>query len=190
MANAHVAESYEGTDTYKHIDRIIRKGTGTLLIITPFIGPSYANMLWKQAGKKEVYLVISNSKINAKAWKLFTRGRRGAYVRPIAYFAALSAILFYFKIEAFAVLTIALTIVLLAIVIAKKGKRKNLHVKVSDKLFIHEKLYISDEEAITGSANLTFGGTHKNLEQISITKDPEEIKRLKEHFWSVWGKHH
>lgn len=187
MAQEYVAENYEGTDTYKYIDGLLRKRSNELLVITPFLGPSYASALWKEAGKKKVYVVISNSKINSKAWKLLSHGRLGGYARAFAYLAVLSALLFYLKLKVFAFGTVALLAAVLLLAIIRRSKRGNLHVKISDRLFIHEKLYITDTEAISGSANLTYGGTHRNLEQIAITHDPSEIRRLKEHFWAVWG---
>jgi phosphatidylserine/phosphatidylglycerophosphate/cardiolipin synthase-like enzyme len=80
------------------------------------------------------------------------------------------------------------TILLFGILLWKytRGMNARLHLKVVSSDFIHEKLYISDTIAITGSANLTYSGMHRNIESINITKNLEEVERLKKHFDRLW----
>jgi len=183
----HLSEGYEGTDTHRYIDRLLSGRGNSLLIITPFIGPFYARMLLKESKRKDVYIIISHSDINSKAERLLTHRHVGGYVKALAYLAVLAAILYYFRITVFAIGTSAVFAAVLAMMLVSLGKRSRVWLKVASAPFIHEKLYIADAEAITGSANLTFGGTHKNLEQIEVIHDQNEIGRLREHFWSVWN---
>ena len=55
-----------------------------------------------------------------------------------------------------------------------------------EKSFTHSKMYISEKEGIEGSANLTFAGTHRNIENIEIIKDIQELRRMKTEFWKLW----
>ncbi|MDE1811173.1 MAG: hypothetical protein KGH66_03965, partial [Candidatus Micrarchaeota archaeon] len=61
-----------------------------------------------------------------------------------------------------------------------------LRVRIADKKFVHEKLYIGESTAITGSANLTFNGMHKNIEHIETTADPRKVQELTRHFDELW----
>ena len=69
------------------------------------------------------------------------------------------------------------------------GSRKSrMHVRVVRGNFVHEKVYISDSMAITGSANLTYSGMHKNTERIAIIDSRKEIGELRRHFEELWHK--
>ncbi|MGC8671522.1 MAG: phospholipase D-like domain-containing protein, partial [Candidatus Micrarchaeia archaeon] len=68
---------------------------------------------------------------------------------------------------------------------ADLSAKKGIAVKVP-KEFVHAKLYIGEAEALEGSANLTFSGMHKNIEQLRLVKSEEEIKALKAEFDKLW----
>jgi len=68
-----------------------------------------------------------------------------------------------------------------------KRANSNLQVKVITERFVHEKLYISGNTAISGSANLTYNGMHKNIEHIEVTKDESKIREMRRHFESMWN---
>ncbi|MEM3227835.1 MAG: phospholipase D-like domain-containing protein [Candidatus Micrarchaeaceae archaeon] len=183
----HTAEDYEGTDTHKFIDRLINSKRGPLLIITPFISPFYAKMLLNESKKKKVYLIISASEINKGAEKLLKGKRVGRHAKALAYLFILAAAMFYLHIFEFAMVAAVAFAVVLVLMLLNLAKKSGVQLKVVGSPFIHEKLYIAEKEAITGSANLTYGGTHKNLEHIEIIHDEAEVRRLEEHFWKVWG---
>ena len=63
---------------------------------------------------------------------------------------------------------------------------KKIRLK-APKEFVHAKMYVGDETAIEGSANLTYNGMHKNVEQISVTRNEKKIAELKEQFWKLWN---
>ncbi len=69
-----------------------------------------------------------------------------------------------------------------------KKTDSNLKVKVAKGKFVHEKVYIGNDIAIVGSANLTYNGMHKNVEHIDVIKDDARIRQLREHFESLWRK--
>jgi phosphatidylserine/phosphatidylglycerophosphate/cardiolipin synthase-like enzyme len=178
---------YEGVDTYKFIDPLLNDGGRTLSLITPFISTYYSRKLLAVAGRKRVRLITSGSDINKKALGMIHAGRRGVYLRVLLYLFALSALLFYFNLILFAVGVSAAFAAVLALMILTLTGRKAVEVRVVRHLFIHEKAYISETMAITGSANLTYSGTHKNLEHIDVIDDAQEIKRLSEHFEKLWS---
>jgi phosphatidylserine/phosphatidylglycerophosphate/cardiolipin synthase-like enzyme len=70
----------------------------------------------------------------------------------------------------------------------KKRDSGNLEVRFCTNVFVHEKLYIGNDKAITGSANLTYNGLHKNIEHIEVINSIERIGKLKSHFNDLWSK--
>ncbi len=180
-------EGYSGSSAYLYIDRMIKSKEPTLDIVCPFISPYYARMLMRQSSRKRIRVITSNSKITEQAAKMMEQGGVDpGYIKLIIYAAILLAIFVVLDLYFIYVAMIPVVMVLVAIPIFRMGRKKRIQVKVAQQRFIHEKLYISSNYAITGSANLTYGGTHKNVEHISVVKDREEISKLNRHFEELW----
>jgi phosphatidylserine/phosphatidylglycerophosphate/cardiolipin synthase-like enzyme len=186
---------YSGSDSYKFIDRLIKRHSGTLRIVSPYIGPYYAKMLVSAAMKGSVYVITSSSTGQSESQQTAIRilqraGKRNVSKKVIAYFALLLVI--SFAIGSYAIIAlIALLFIIALYVELRRSKHpksaSNLFLKIATKRFVHEKLYISNLEAITGSANLTYNGTHKNIEHIEVVKDDYRIKVLSDHFSKLWS---
>lgn len=81
----------------------------------------------------------------------------------------------------------ALTAMLAAAAVARHGKGPgNLGVKLSGDTFIHEKVYLCEGRAITGSANLTYSGLHRNLEHVEVIVARDRLEGLAAHFGGLW----
>ena len=82
-----------------------------------------------------------------------------------------------------------------SIAILETAKNAHLNFLVLDKnneksTFIHSKLYIVDGSyGVSGSANLTYSGLNTNVESLSITETPEEVKELEHNFMKTWLKY-
>ena len=171
---------YSGSDTFKYIDKLIRRSK-SLLIISPFIGNYYAEMLAKR-GKRTLVITSDDTLRKVRALR---RGRRN-YAKAVAYFIVLDALIFYLHMFAFG---IGVLLLLVAMIFLVLYSRANIVVKSTGKTFVHEKMYIGEKEAIIGSANLTFSGTHRNIEHIEIINDMRRIEELKRHFYDLWGRY-
>lgn len=181
-------ESYSGSSTFKYIDPMIERGSGELLIISPYIGDRYANMLMRAGNRRRVRVITSRS--SAEAAKRIMGGSmhgvwnaaKAAVLFVVAAFVGIyvgMAIVF----EAAAALALA-SFALSAYRYKSKGK-SNINVRMPER-FVHEKMYISEALAIVGSANLTYSGTHTNIEHIELIRDPDRIDALVRHFNELW----
>ena len=94
-----------------------------------------------------------------------------------------------FALNQFIYFAAGLVVLAIAILLWLKGPRSNLRLKVVTDKFIHEKLYISDDNAIVGSANLTYAGMHKNIEHIELINEQDKVNQLSEHFDELWSKY-
>jgi phosphatidylserine/phosphatidylglycerophosphate/cardiolipin synthase-like enzyme len=196
-SNRGAQDGYSGTDSYKYIDRLIKNGRGPLRIVSPYLGPYYAKMLVAVARHRKVYVITSpgykeQSEGNENAVRILQNaGVKRADKALIAFVVVVLAIavglMFY---QAAVIIALTLITVLYMELFRKKYPTSllNLHIKVVTGKFIHEKLYISDSEVIVGSANLTYSGTHKNVEHIEIMRDSARIKELSDHFTDLWNR--
>ncbi len=180
---------YSGDSSYKYVDRLIKEDDSELMIISPYLSGYYVNMLAKAAQKRRIRVITSNNSLgykNSGLQDFAVKSIRG-YIKAIAFFLILDAISIFLN---FAYTTIILTAIVLLVVLFAclhyKKANSNLRVKVITDRFVHEKLYISSDTAISGSANLTYNGMHKNIEHIEVTKDESKIKEMRKHFESMW----
>jgi hypothetical protein len=176
-------EFYSGSDAYRQINALIEK-SNRVLIISPYIDRYYAEFLAKHLNKR-MYIISSSPSKEARHALAGGRFWLGiaAWLAGIFTTVAAAAYLLDFKMlllfsSAFAVFAAAFA------AIAKLRSRIRLLVPSR---FIHAKLYIGDGIAISGSANLTYAGTHRNIEHIEIVRDPEHLKLLERQFWSMWN---
>ena len=187
-------ESYSGESSYKYVDALITNSDIELMIISPYISDYYTKLLIKQARVKLIRVITSENSLSYKdsLLKDFVMKSMSGYIKGLAFFLILDLISIYLK---FTYTTIILTVIFLALMLAlvliyKKYKKtySNIKVKVAKGKFVHEKLYIGTNMAITGSANLTYNGMHKNVEHIDVIRDQNRIKEFKAHFESLWSK--
>jgi len=171
-------------EQYKHIEKLIRRSK-KLFIVSPYIDEYYARFLLKHAHNKKIYIISSSPEEKAK--KMLTKGGFPSLT------LLLSVIMFSFYyliwlagLSYVPVLIIGFLFFALFIVRLSTRRPKNIRLKVP-KEFIHAKFYVGDNEAITGSANLTYRGMHKNIEHLEISNDPNYVEKLKAEFWRMWN---
>ncbi len=174
-----------GSDTYKYINSMI-KSSKRMQIVSPYIDSYYANIILRSSPKTEFYIISSS--LDASAKKIL--GKRYSK-RILLTFALLSVLLLWAEITlGIGNYLLALSLVPFLFGISKYTSSstgsKRIHLKTPKK-FVHAKMYISDSQAILGSVNLTYKGTHSNIEHIDITSDTDELYKLREQFWDIWG---
>lgn len=181
--------SYSGTETHRYIDELIAR-SGRLDIVTPYISLGYAKVLAGHARRHRVRLITSGSGSNFAAMEYLSKFDRPyrPWLKAGLFVAALGAIAWALGFMQILPILAGTAAGMLAISALMAGRRRSrLRVKVSSKVFVHEKLYISDRTAIVGSANLTHGGTRRNLEHVDIVDDRKAVEGLHGHFDSLWG---
>lgn len=180
------AESYSGQSSYRHVDALIRRSR-RIMVISPYISNGYARMLaGRAASGAHVRVITSESSVG-----------RGSALKEGAGFPHAKALLFLALMDAISVyLGFAYTTIIISALMAILGalafKRRrdiglNMEVKVPRGRFVHEKIYLSDDMAITGSANLTYSGMHRNVEHIYVIRDQARVKELRSHFEHLWA---
>ncbi len=191
---------YNGTESYKFIDKLVFNNDKNLMIISPFISASYLKKLIDLSKKKKIFVVTSEKGVNEDQIKGYLSKKFRTFqllLYSLIVFIFALAISLYLKLALleliFTYLDLIILIFLLLVYWLNKNKKarnyKNIQFKIVKEKFIHEKVYIGDSEAITGSANFTYSGLHKNLEQLDIIKDKGEIEKLKKHFQSIWNSY-
>ena len=182
---------YSGKSSFRYIDRLIKERSGLLMICTPYIDMHYIRILIRESRKKRIMLVSSRASEN-KLKGLRLKGlRKDAVGFSLFYIAAL--FLLYPKWVGFPFLFAFPLAVSTAV--AVYSLRTNIDVKIVKESFVHEKIYINDTKAITGSANLTFAGTHLNVEHIDIidgasgSEQRNKVLALRSHFMELWKGH-
>ena len=173
---------YYGSDTHRYINDLIGKGS-EVLIVSPYVDRYYAEIILEKSRDRKFYLISSS--MENDVLRLFNAGSQ----LWIPAYLGLSMILLGLLLFIGATGALLLpSIAPIAIGIIKNaGKGSGVRLKVP-KQFVHAKMYISEGMAITGSANLTYKGTYKNLEQINIIYNKADIDKLRNQFWGMWGK--
>ncbi len=181
-------ESYSGSSTFKYIDPLIERGSGELIIVSPYIGGEYAEMLMRAGNRRRVRVITSRSSAEA-AKRIMNGSMHNVWnaAKATLLFAVAASIGIYAGItivfEAAAVL--ALASFALSAYRYKSKETSNISVRMPER-FVHEKMYISEDLAIVGSANLTYSGMHRNVEHIELIRDPDRIDALVRHFNDLW----
>ena len=169
---------------YKHVEKLIRRSKN-VFIVSPYIDEYYAKFLLRYALNKKIYIISSSP--DEKAKKLLTKGG----FPTLTLLLSIIMFLFYYLLRLASLSYMFILIMgflLFALFIVRLSTRKPKSIKLKiPKEFIHAKFYIGDDEAITGSANLTYRGMHKNIEYLEIRNDPDYIKKLKTEFWRMWN---
>jgi phosphatidylserine/phosphatidylglycerophosphate/cardiolipin synthase-like enzyme len=181
-------EHYSGSESYKLVDRMIKDKGSELLVVSPYIDNYYARVLLRASGRRRVRIVTSPDALTYR--HSFIRSisiqRMKGYAKATAYFGLLSAITLYLKFY-YVFLPIAAIAVVSFLLTLKSRHSDAIRLKVIKDKFVHEKLYISNGIAVTGSANLTYNGMHKNIEHVDVVRDPVEVRTLTNHFEELWN---
>ena len=194
---------YSGTSSFKYIDQLIENNDDSLEIISPFISKVYIKRLVDLSKRKKIRVITSDkSPLDYKEIKKYTK-------KSVLMPALIEVLIVIFYILLFNNVTIMpyvnlgvidffvlIIIIIINLIIAHRVKKNmsirkkgtNIEFKVVKDRFIHEKLYISDSEVITGSANFTFSGLHKNIEHIDVIRSGKDIRFFKKHFDKMWRK--
>ena len=190
MVLESMEKGYSGNESYKFVDKLI-DGNGDFLIITPYIDAFYAEKVLKAGGRRRIKIITSGAPNNKEALALLAKGKK-SWVRFVGiYFLVLAGLLYLAHFYNAALLSAGIFVIVALFIVLRringKGKQANVEVKVVKNFFVHEKIYISVDSAIVGSANLTYNGMHKNIEHIEIISDPSRVAELKSHFNRLWG---
>jgi len=173
--------SYSGNASYRHVERLLKREKN-LLIISPYIDDYYASYLLRNSRGKRIY-IISSAMREGAVRKL--RGRNlGGAARFAFLVAAANAAFLIFGVLFWTFIVISSIAAIAYLLYSFRGS-SNIALKVP-KGFVHAKMYIGDETAIEGSANLTYQGMHKNIEHIDIISDKVRISDLKKQFMEIW----
>ena len=173
---------YSGNECYRHIEGLVSKGKD-ILIISPYIDEYYARFLLGKAGSRNIRILSSSMNGNAK--KILTRNsNKGTIMAVIVVLAGTGYLAYGTRLFGAVVLISAVAVAILLLSLANRGKGIVIRRPQG---FVHAKLYISESKAIHGSANLTYNGTHSNIEHIEIIRDMEKIAKLRKEFERMWG---
>lgn len=173
---------YSGKESHKYVEPLI-KSSKELYIVSPYIDAHYAKFLKKNSSKKEVKVISSSLDLEAK--KILTAGKS----KDMPIMVVMVILIFDYFVYQYGLLSISImaTSVLAIIIylIFFSMVKDNIKLKIPTE-FVHAKLYISNEMAIHGSANLTYNGMYKNIEHIEIVRDKQKIESLKRDFMKLW----
>jgi phosphatidylserine/phosphatidylglycerophosphate/cardiolipin synthase-like enzyme len=127
---------------------------------------------------------------DSEAVRILMKGRKDYRVRPLVFLSIVALGLLALNFLVYSLLFAALAAGLVWSTYRHNRRRgSNIRVKVVTNRFIHEKMYLSDDGAITGSANLTFSGMHRNIEHIDMVNDREKVRGLLGHFEELWSRY-
>lgn len=179
--------SYSGSSSHIHIDRLLREGR-EISIVSPYIDNYYAKII-RGMSRDRRFMIIASS-IDPEARRSLGKGL--PLLDLSVAFAAWLAVscAFYYLLHSPAYLLGILLIFLIYVelkLLFFTGTR-NIRLKVP-RDFVHAKMYLSERQAIVGSANLTYKGTHRNVEHIEVTSDPGKVASLRKDFGRLWRKY-
>ncbi len=177
-------EKVSGSESYRYVEPLIRRG-GEVCIVSPYIDEYYAGFLSRNSIGKHIYIISSS--MDKEAVRILSK--RFSVLRFLLAIL-LSVIELYigvlYGIYVYALLAIALTLIIGYFASITGNRSISL---VMPKRFVHAKMYISEKEAITGSANLTYRGMHKNVEMIEIMHDNGSVESMRNTFWKMWKEY-
>jgi phosphatidylserine/phosphatidylglycerophosphate/cardiolipin synthase-like enzyme len=177
--------------SYKAVEKLLFSKGRNLYIISPFVSAYYLKALKRISSRKNVYLITSESSYK-KAVEYAGSSNYGIpkpqHAAVVAAVAVLAFILRQYIITLLAIDMFGIWASFFSVAMLSPKKKSRMHVRIVRGNFVHEKVYISEKSAITGSANLTYSGMHKNTERINIVDDKKEIEELRRHFEDMWRK--
>ena len=182
---------YSGSASYREVEKLLYGRGRGLSIVSPYLSRYYVRKLAGIARRKRIRLITTAQTAKEERELVRYLGRRGASI----WLKALIALLLFGVLSALAGLELlallamqALAIDSMLLVVSAARRKPRIEVRFVRGVFVHEKLYISERQAITGSANLTWSGMHKNVEHLEITGNPDKIRALANHFQELWER--
>jgi phosphatidylserine/phosphatidylglycerophosphate/cardiolipin synthase-like enzyme len=182
--NAADQESYSGSSSYRYINSLIRKGS-ELYIVSPYIDNYYATVI-RDLSSSRRFRIISSS-IDERAKSILTHNVPKSKLALYFLMSLLVSYATYFLLHTLLYpAVIMLMFVIYAAIVRLTTGNRNVYLKIPNR-FVHAKMYISEDQAITGSANLTYKGTHVNVEHIEIIRDRRRVDELRKDFLRLWN---
>ena len=180
---------YSGDKSYKIVEKLLYGRGRSLRIVSPYLSRYYVRKLIRIARKKSVRLITTarTAKDERELRRYLGRTGLSVWLKALVTLLAIIAVsvLAGLVVLAMVAAQVLAVFAMLLAVSAARGKPR-IEVRFVRGVFVHEKLYISETQAITGSANLTWSGMHKNVEHLEITSNPERIRALADHFQELW----
>lgn len=172
--------SYSGKSSYRYVERLIEKGRD-ILIISPYIDRHYAQFLISKSRRRRFHILCSS--VNDDVLGMLEGRKRLAWL-AVGILGILVVDILVLEISrVLGYLFFAFALFILIWFYYKKPSHITVKVPGS---FVHAKMYLSEKEAIRGSANLTYPGMHSNVEHIEVIRDAEEVEGLRNEFWRIW----
>ncbi len=193
-----------GKGVGREIEPLLRRAKKRIWVVSPFISEKYAKLLIKKAEEGVDVRVITTER-SAKMFrpKRFILTKTAAsllslasVVEPPLLIIPVILVCYIFKLEGLVISVVGglisvllqshlpLSFLLSAYPLIRKGK---LRVVTTSKTFVHSKLYVIDDVAISGSANLTVSGLWKNYETITIFEG-REARDVVSLFKKMWNE--
>lgn len=182
-------EHYSGSSSHKLVDGLISGPGSELLVVSPYIDNYYARALLKASKRKKVRIITSPDALEYRNSFLKSLGaqKMKGYAKATLYFSVLSAVTVCFGLYYMIAPVIAITALMFLLMLRARNSTA-IQLKVIKKPFVHEKLYVCNGVAVTGSANLTYSGMHRNVEHVDLTRKEELVSALKDHFEELWAR--
>jgi hypothetical protein len=184
-----------------HVLPSLHAASRSLDIVSPYLSPEYAQLLLSKAKSGVVVRLVtsdSNGRRHQQALRMLGQPT-GAYSLDRRFWrffglALLSGICGVVLGNGVGILLLTFSLIVAVAALAKNLAKKRssiaqLFVKVvpSTRL-VHVKLYVIDGQiAFTGSANLTYYGMNKNIEQVERKTLPSEVQIEIGVFSNIWG---
>lgn len=175
---------YSGQQCYKYTERLILNGK-RILIVSPYIDPYYAKFLSENSGGKKIRVLSSS--MDPEAMKILGRRKPLGLLLAVLVIILSSDYLAYSSGLSSILIAIPSVLLILSSFLFFSQSNRDIEVKVP-RTFVHAKMYISENAAIHGSANLTYSGMHRNVEHIEITRDLSQVERLRREFQEMWER--
>jgi phosphatidylserine/phosphatidylglycerophosphate/cardiolipin synthase-like enzyme len=184
-----------------HVLPSLRAATRSLDIVSPYLSPEYAQLLLSKARSGVVVRLVtsdSNGRRHQQALRMlgqstggYSLDRRFWRLFSVAVLLGICGIVLGNQ-AGILLLTFSLIVAVAALaknLTKKRGSIAQLFVKVvASTQLVHVKLYIIDRQiAFTGSANLTYYGMNRNIEQIEMKTLPSEVQTEIGVFSNIWG---
>ena len=177
-------ESYSGPATYRLVEPILRKGK-RIMVVSPYIDSYYAEFILRHSRGKRIRIIASS--MDKRALNMLSRGKRS--MLPMLYSVCMAFITFLtINSDFYRLWPLPAAALAVSAMLSVRGAHGNDIIVRIPKRFTHAKMYINEECAANGSANLTYQGMHMNIEHIELIRNHGQRGELEREFWELWRK--